>query len=171
MAKRMEWVSRQSHLILPYGMFLTKILTHILNEDHELKNPSYVLYDRVMEPLSASQDRKPRRDRGTRKGRTSTSSTSAFGEPSSSHPTNDDEDVDHNEGTSRTSTPSPVRYVNSLPQHIPQVYHNPTDIEPHLEPFYTRQTNRTVQLRDEQRGGILSLGKGIRNLWKGRKNK
>ncbi|GJY45968.1 retrovirus-related pol polyprotein from transposon TNT 1-94 [Tanacetum coccineum] len=174
MAKRMEWVSRQSHLILPYGMFLTKILTHILNEDPELQNPSYVLYDRVMEPLSASQKRKPRRDRGTRKGRTSTSSTSAFGEPSLSHPTNDDEDVNHNEGTSHTSTPSPVRYVNSLPQSIPQVYHNPPDIEPHLEPFYTRQTeilNRTVQLRDEQRGGILSLGKGIRNLWKGRKNK
>ncbi|GJV57644.1 hypothetical protein Tco_1458649 [Tanacetum coccineum] len=85
--------------------------------------------------------RKPKRDRGTRKGRTSTSLTSAFGEPSSSHLTNDDEDVDHNE-----------------------VYHNPPDIEPHLEPFYTRQTNRTVQLRDEQRGGILSLGKGIRNL-------
>ncbi|GJS27709.1 hypothetical protein Tco_0488329 [Tanacetum coccineum] len=144
----MEWVSRQSHLILPYGMFLTKILTHILNEDHELQNPSYVLYDRVMEPLSASQKRKPRRDRGMRKGRTSTSSTSAFGEPSLSHPTNDDEDVNHNE-----------------------VYHNPPDIEPHLEPFYTRQTkilNRTVQLRDEQRGGILSLGKGIRRELCGR---
>ncbi|GJV08694.1 copia protein [Tanacetum coccineum] len=65
----------------------------------ELQNPSYVLYDRVMEPLSSSQERKPRRDRGTRKGRTSTSSTPAFGEPSSSHPTNDDEDVDHNEVT------------------------------------------------------------------------
>ncbi|GKA78723.1 hypothetical protein Tco_0785260 [Tanacetum coccineum] len=51
-----------------------------------------------MEPLSSSQKRKPRRDRGTRKGRTSTSSTPAFGEPSSSHPTNDDKDVDHNEG-------------------------------------------------------------------------
>ncbi|GJR42096.1 retrovirus-related pol polyprotein from transposon TNT 1-94 [Tanacetum coccineum] len=97
MAKRMEWVSRQSNLILPYGMFLTKILTHILNENPELQNPSYVLYDRVMEPLSSSQEQKPRRDRGTRKGRTSTSLTPAFGEPSSSHPTNDDEDVDHNE--------------------------------------------------------------------------
>ncbi|GJX21241.1 hypothetical protein Tco_0223918 [Tanacetum coccineum] len=124
MAKRMEWVSRQSNLILPYGMFLTKILTHILNENPELQNPSYVLYDHVMEPLSSSQERKPRRDRGTRKGRTSTSSTPAFGEPSSSHPTNDDEDVDHNEGNKTMSIllPSPVSYVNSLTNQVPQAF-------------------------------------------------
>ncbi|GKF59495.1 hypothetical protein Tco_0176281, partial [Tanacetum coccineum] len=64
---------------------------------HENNQNTYVLYDHVMEPLSSSQERNPRRDRGTRKCRTSTSSTPAFGEPSSSHPTNDDEDVDHNE--------------------------------------------------------------------------
>ncbi|GJU82080.1 hypothetical protein Tco_1284445 [Tanacetum coccineum] len=165
----MEWVSRQSNLILPYGMFLTKILTHILNENPELQNPSYVLYDRVMEPLSSSQERKPRRDRGTRKGRTSTSSTPAFGEPSSSHPTNDDEDVDHNEGTSHASTPSPVSYVNSLTNQVPQVFQNPPNIDPHLEPFYTRQTeiiNRQVQIRDEHRGGVRSIGKSLRRLWR-----
>ncbi|GJU99263.1 hypothetical protein Tco_1328534 [Tanacetum coccineum] len=38
-----------------------------------------------------------------------------------------------------------------------------------MEPFYTRQTeiiNRQVQLRDEQRGGLRSIGKGFRKLWK-----
>ncbi|GJT15002.1 retrovirus-related pol polyprotein from transposon TNT 1-94 [Tanacetum coccineum] len=165
----MEWVSRQSNLILPYGMFLTKILTHILNENPELQNPSYVLYDRVMEPLSSSQERKPRKDRGTRKGRTSTSLTPAFGEPSLSHPTNDDEDVDHNEGTSHASTPSPVSYVNSLTNQVPQVFQNPPNIDPHLEPFYTRQTeiiNRQVQIRDEHRGGVRSIEKSLRRLWR-----
>ncbi|GJV89878.1 hypothetical protein Tco_1533816 [Tanacetum coccineum] len=160
----MEWVSRQSNLILPYGMFLTKILTHILNENPKLQNPSYVLYDHVMEPLSSSQERKPRRDRGTRKGRTSTSSTPAFGEPSSSHPTNDDEDVDHNEGTSHASTPSPVSYVNFLTDQVPQVFQNPPNIDPNLKPFYTRQTeiiNRQVQIRDEHRGGVRSIGKSL----------
>nr|GEW01886.1 pentatricopeptide repeat-containing protein [Tanacetum cinerariifolium] len=39
---------------------------------------SYVLYDRVMNPLAAQQERKPRKDRGTRRGRHSTSSSSAF---------------------------------------------------------------------------------------------
>ncbi|GJS11960.1 hypothetical protein Tco_0368756 [Tanacetum coccineum] len=110
-----------------------------------------------MEPLSSSQERKPKKDHSTRKGRTSTSLTPAFGEPSSSHPTNDDEDVDHNEGTSHASIPSPVSYVNSLINQVPQVFQNPPNIDPHLEPFYTRQTeiiNRQVQIRDEHRGGV-----------------
>ncbi|GJZ93584.1 hypothetical protein Tco_0665649 [Tanacetum coccineum] len=55
--------------------------------------------------------RKTRKDRGTRRGRHSTSS-STFDQPSSSHLNDDDDEND--EGTSRASTPSPIRYVNSL---------------------------------------------------------
>ncbi|GJS23797.1 hypothetical protein Tco_0452429 [Tanacetum coccineum] len=119
MEKQMEWVTKQTRLILPYGMLLTRFLDFIIGENPKLQNESYVLYDHVMEPLSSSQERKPRRDRGTRKGRTSTSLTPTFGEPSSSHPTNDDEDVDHNEGTSHASTLSLVSYVNSLTNQVP----------------------------------------------------
>nr|GEU71932.1 retrovirus-related Pol polyprotein from transposon TNT 1-94 [Tanacetum cinerariifolium] len=68
MAKRIEWVTKQARLILPY-------------------------------------EKKPRRDRGTIKGRHSTSS-STFNQPSSSH-LNDDDDG-NNEGASRASTPSPI---------------------------------------------------------------
>ncbi|GJT56126.1 hypothetical protein Tco_0991180 [Tanacetum coccineum] len=112
MAKRMKWVTRQKRLILPYGMLLTHLFKVIMNENPELNNESYVLYDRVMNPLAAQQERKPRKDRGTRRGRHSTSS-SAFDQPSSSH-LNDDDDYDdgNGEGTSRASTPSPIRYVN-----------------------------------------------------------
>ncbi|GKC59552.1 hypothetical protein Tco_1087150, partial [Tanacetum coccineum] len=49
------------------------------------------------------------------------------------------------------------------------VFQNPPNTEPHLEPFYTRQTkiiNRQVQIRDEQRGGLRSIEKGLRNLWR-----
>ncbi|GJT16068.1 hypothetical protein Tco_0874774 [Tanacetum coccineum] len=74
---------------------------------------SYVLYYRVMTPLVAQLERKPRRDRGTRRGHHSTSSSSAFDQPSSSHRNNDDDDG-NDERTSRASTPSPIRYVNSL---------------------------------------------------------
>ncbi|GJT75793.1 hypothetical protein Tco_1042518 [Tanacetum coccineum] len=84
----------------------------------ELENESYVLYDRVMTPLAAQLERKPRRDRGTRRGRHSTSSSSAFDQPSSSH-LNDDDDDGNDEGTSRASTPSPIRYVNSLTNQVP----------------------------------------------------
>ncbi|GJW95651.1 hypothetical protein Tco_0175323 [Tanacetum coccineum] len=125
-------------------------------ENPELENESYVLYDRVMTPLAAQLEQKPRRDRGTRRGHHSTSSSSTFDQPSSSH-LNDDDDDGNDEGTSRSSTPSLIRYVNSLTNQVPQVFQNQPNIDPHLEPFYTRQTkiiNRQVQLRDEQRGGV-----------------
>ncbi|GJT01973.1 retrovirus-related pol polyprotein from transposon TNT 1-94 [Tanacetum coccineum] len=171
MAKRMEWVTKQARLLLPYGMLLTRLFTFIMNENPELNNESYVLYDHVMTPLAAQLERKPRRDRGMRRGRHSTSSSSAFDQPSSSH-LNDDDDYGNDEGTSRASTPSPIRYVNSLTNQVPQVFQNPPNIEPHLEPFYTRQTeiiNRQVQLRDENRGGVRSIGKSLRRLWRNMK--
>ncbi|GJR57284.1 retrovirus-related pol polyprotein from transposon TNT 1-94 [Tanacetum coccineum] len=133
MAKRMEWVTRQKRLILPYGMLLTRLFKVIMNENPELNNESYVLYDRVMNPLAAQQERKPRKDRGTRRGRHSTSSSSAFDQPSSSH-LNDDDDG-NGEGTSRASTPSPIRYVNSLTNQVPQVFQNPPNIDCNLCPF------------------------------------
>ncbi|GJU13230.1 copia protein [Tanacetum coccineum] len=50
--------------------------------------------------------------------RHSTSSSSAFDQPSSSH-LNDDVDDGNEEGTSRASTPSPICYVNSLTNQVP----------------------------------------------------
>ncbi|GJW62859.1 retrovirus-related pol polyprotein from transposon TNT 1-94 [Tanacetum coccineum] len=119
-------------------MFLN-INTLIMNEYPELNNESYVLYNRVMTPLASQLELKPRRDRGTRRGRHSTSSSSAFDQPSSSHLTDDDDDG-NDEGTSRSSTPSPIRYVNSLTDQVPQVFQNPPNIEPHdLGKFKVRQ--------------------------------
>ncbi|GJZ33689.1 hypothetical protein Tco_0579125 [Tanacetum coccineum] len=89
-----------------------------MNENHELYNESYVLYDRVMNPLAAQQERNPRKDCGTRRGHHSTSSSFAFHQQSSSH-LNDDDDDGNGEGTSRASTPSPIRYVNSLTNEVP----------------------------------------------------
>ncbi|GJQ98861.1 zf-CCHC domain-containing protein [Tanacetum coccineum] len=75
MAERMEWVTKQARLILPYGMLLIRLYKFIVNEYPELYNESYVLYDRVMNPLATQQEQKPKRDRGTRRGRPSTSSS------------------------------------------------------------------------------------------------
>ncbi|GJS07798.1 hypothetical protein Tco_0364594 [Tanacetum coccineum] len=121
MAKRMEWVTKQSRLILPYGMLLTRLFKYIMNENPELSNFFYVLYDRVINHITAQQARKTRKDCCTRRGRHSTSSSSAFDQLSSSH-FNDDDDDGNNEGTSRASTPSPIRYVNSLTNYVPQVF-------------------------------------------------
>ncbi|GJY91489.1 hypothetical protein Tco_0506685 [Tanacetum coccineum] len=146
MAKRMEWVTKQARLILPYGMLLARLFKFIMNEYPELYNESYVLYDRVMNPLASQLERKTRKDCGTRRGRHYTSS-STFDQPSSSHLNDDDDDDGNDEGTSRASTPSPIRYVNSLTNEVPQIFQNPPDIDPDLEPLYTRQTeiiNRQV---------------------------
>nr|GEZ44057.1 hypothetical protein [Tanacetum cinerariifolium] len=141
-----------------------------MSESSELSNKSNVLYDRVMNPFTAHQERKTRKERGTRRGRHSTSSSSAFDQPSSSQ-FNDDEDG-NGEGTSRASTTSPIRFVNSLTNEVLQVFQNSPNIDPHMEPFYTRQTkiiNRHVQIRDEHHGGLNSIGKGLKNLWKNMK--
>ncbi|GJR15064.1 putative nucleotidyltransferase, ribonuclease H [Tanacetum coccineum] len=142
-----------------YYVFITRLFKFTIRENPELENESYVLYDRVMTPLAARLERKPRRDCGTRRGRHSTSSSSTFDQPSSSH-LNDDDDDGNDEGTSRVSTPSSIRYVNSLTNQVPQVFQNPPNMDAHLEPIYTCQTeiiNRQVKLRDEQRGELTIL--------------
>ncbi|GJS04277.1 hypothetical protein Tco_0320785 [Tanacetum coccineum] len=62
-----------------------------IEEKPKLENESYVLYDHVT-TLAAQLERKPRRDHGTRRGRHSTSSSSAFDQTSSSHLNDDDDD-------------------------------------------------------------------------------
>ncbi|GKE33537.1 hypothetical protein Tco_1452859 [Tanacetum coccineum] len=113
----MEFVTKQARLILPYGMLLTCLFKYVMSESPELFNESYVLYDRVMYPLTAQQERKTRKDYGTKRGRHSTSSSYAFDQPSSSH-LNDDDDDGNAEGTSRASTPSSTRFLNSLKNEV-----------------------------------------------------
>ncbi|GKA44458.1 hypothetical protein Tco_0737182 [Tanacetum coccineum] len=70
----------------------------------------------IRENILCLGERKTRKDRGTRRGRHSTSSSFAFDQPSSSHLNDDD---GNGEGTSRTSTLSLIRYVNSLTNEVP----------------------------------------------------
>ncbi|GKB99679.1 hypothetical protein Tco_0985816 [Tanacetum coccineum] len=112
-----------------------------------------------------------RKDYGTRRGQSSTASSSAFGQPSSSHPIDDDNDG-NDEGISCARTPFPTRFAKSLTNEVPRVFSNPPNIDLNMEPFYTRQNeiiNQKLQLRDEQRGGIRSIRKGIKNLWRNKK--
>ncbi|GJV28981.1 hypothetical protein Tco_1385429 [Tanacetum coccineum] len=155
-----------------YGMLLTRLFKFVMSEIPELFNESYALYDSVMYPLTAQQEQKTQKDYAIIRGRSSTSSSSAFRQPYSSHPNDDDDDDANDEGTSCASTPSPTRFVNSLTNEVPRVFENPPDIDPNMEHFYARQTdilNRQVKLRDEQHGGLRSIGKGTKNLLKKKK--
>ncbi|GJR51612.1 hypothetical protein Tco_1402133 [Tanacetum coccineum] len=114
---------------------------------HKEEIESYVLYDRVMNPLTAQQERKTRKDHGTRRGRHSTSS-SAFDQPSSSHLSDDDDGND--ERTSRTSTSSPIRYVNSLTNEVPQVFQNHLILTPTWNHFIpAKPKSSTVKFKFE----------------------
>ncbi|GKB52958.1 hypothetical protein Tco_0903711 [Tanacetum coccineum] len=93
-------------------MLLTRLFKYVMSESPELSNDHHVLYDRAMYPLTAQQERNTRKDYGTRRGRTSTSCSSTFGQPSSSHP-NDDDDDGNDKGPLRASTHSPIHFVNS----------------------------------------------------------
>nr|GEV10834.1 retrovirus-related Pol polyprotein from transposon TNT 1-94 [Tanacetum cinerariifolium] len=106
-AKRMEFVTKKARLILPYSMLLTRLFKYVMFESPELSNDHYVLHGRAMYPLTGQQKRKTRKDYGTRRGRPSVSASSsfAFGQPSSSHP-NDDDNDGNDEGTSRATSPS-----------------------------------------------------------------
>nr|GEX91997.1 pentatricopeptide repeat-containing protein [Tanacetum cinerariifolium] len=100
--------------------FLTREIMPILKPLEEIiREYVFCLGDRVMNPLTAKQERKTRKDRDTRRGRHFTSSSSAFNYPSSSH-VNDDDDDGNDKGTSRASTHSPICFVNSLTNEVPQ---------------------------------------------------
>ncbi|GJU07424.1 hypothetical protein Tco_1123854 [Tanacetum coccineum] len=172
-AKRMELATKQARLILPYSMLLTRLFNHVKLNNPEFSNDRYIFYDRVMYPFATQHEQKTRKDYSTKRGRhsTSASSLSAFGQPSSSHHIDDDNDG-NDEGTSRASTPSPTHFFNSLSNDVPQVFSNPPHNDPNMEAFFIRQTkilNCQVQLRDEHQNGLRSIGKAIKNLLRGKK--
>ncbi|GKF19232.1 hypothetical protein Tco_0067870, partial [Tanacetum coccineum] len=83
-----------------------------------------------------------------------------------------DDNDENDEGTSHASTTSLTCFVNSLSNEIPQVFSNPLDDEQNMQNLFTLQTgilNHQIQMRDENRSGLWSIGKGIKNLWKGKK--
>nr|GEV72560.1 hypothetical protein [Tanacetum cinerariifolium] len=127
----MELVTHQPRLILPYGMLFTRLYNHLMSNFPELSSDRYVLYDHVMYPLAPQHVRKMQKDYGMKKGRHSTSASFsfAFGHISSCHHVDDDNDKD-NKDTSRVSTPSPTRYVNSLSNDVPQ---DNEDANEHIE--------------------------------------
>nr|GEW85093.1 retrovirus-related Pol polyprotein from transposon TNT 1-94 [Tanacetum cinerariifolium] len=127
-AKRIELVTTQPRLIMPYDMLLTRLFKHVMTISHGLLDDYYDFHDRVMHPLTAQQERKTRKDYETKRGRHFTSSSFAFGQPSSSH-LNDDDDNRNGEGTLRASTSSLTRFVNSLTNEVPRVFENPQNVD------------------------------------------
>ncbi|GJR59612.1 retrovirus-related pol polyprotein from transposon TNT 1-94 [Tanacetum coccineum] len=85
--KRMESIQNTPKAILPYGMILTRLFTHIMSNLPESSNDLYILCDRVMHPHAPHYERKTRSDHGTKRCRSSNPSSSSnfLDHPSSSH--------------------------------------------------------------------------------------
>nr|GEZ48634.1 copia protein [Tanacetum cinerariifolium] len=92
--------------------------------------------------------------------------------PSKTSPLIDD-DLDEEETIKVTEKKSLERDIEDETLEIDEIiFSNPPNVDPNMEEFYTRQTKiltRQVQLGDEQRGGIRSIWKGIKNLWRKKK--
>ncbi|GJW60336.1 hypothetical protein Tco_0109671, partial [Tanacetum coccineum] len=88
----MEFIRHKPSMLLPYGMLLTRLYHHVMEEFPELVSENYVYDDCVMLPLALHYERKTRSDRGTKISINPSSSSHAFEHPSSSHGIDDDDD-------------------------------------------------------------------------------
>ncbi|GJS54223.1 retrovirus-related pol polyprotein from transposon TNT 1-94 [Tanacetum coccineum] len=96
---------------------------------------------------------KTKKNYGTRRGRHSTSSSSAFDQPSSSY-LNDDDDDRNNEGTSCASTPSPIRYVNSLTNQVPQMIHDEMELIAKIRKSFTDNHEKLENFETPENGPL-----------------
>ncbi|GJX64455.1 hypothetical protein Tco_0298798 [Tanacetum coccineum] len=101
--------------------------------------------------------------------RYSVSLTSAHHNRGSSSRQGDD---DKDDGASRSSTPSPTTYLNSLKPLDYQRYDIPTSSQQDDDLLFERQTeliNQTQQIHEEVRGGFKSFGKALRGVFSKKK--
>ncbi|GKA20808.1 ribonuclease TUDOR 1-like protein [Tanacetum coccineum] len=147
-------------------LFFTNMASFILLS--KVDTTKYIIYDRVMLPLGALTAHKLRNDIGVKRGRHSTSFSSAFHYGSSSRP--DDDDVDmHDEGTFRQNIPSPTTYYHSLSPLVPETFVNLLENDQKMSTMFNRQTsmlNRQRSMHMEQRGALKSTGKEFRKIFK-----
>ncbi|GKC41148.1 hypothetical protein Tco_1058870 [Tanacetum coccineum] len=123
--KQMESIRITPKEILPYGMLLTRLFTHIVSNLPESSNDRYILCDRVMHPLAPHYEQKTRSDHDTKRCRSSnpSSSSNVLHHPSLSHHTNENNDGSDEESF-YSNTPSPTQLVNSLSNIVPRVFEN-----------------------------------------------
>ena len=163
----MKSVRNLPKAVLPYGMLLTRLFTHIVSIVPELSNDRYILCDHVMHSLAPHYERKTRSDHGTKRSRSSnpSSSSNVIHHSSSSHHV--DENVDEiDEESSHSNTPSPSQLVHLITTTTPRFFENPPHEDQTLHSYQTEIINHQRQLRDEQRKGLRSIGKALKDIMK-----
>nr|GEX20550.1 hypothetical protein [Tanacetum cinerariifolium] len=160
----------RDHAILPYGLILTRLFTHIVSNLLESSNDRYILCDHVMNPYTPHYKQKMRSDHGTKRCRSSNPSTSSYvlDHPSSSH--HIDENNDGNDEESfNCNTSSPSQLVNSLSNIVPRVFENPPHENQTLHSYQSEILDHQSQHRDEHRKGLRSIKKSLKNVMRSKK--
>ncbi|GKD62410.1 hypothetical protein Tco_1299919, partial [Tanacetum coccineum] len=144
--KRIECARATPTANLPYDMFLTRLYRCVMETYPYLDNGTYDIVERA---------------------RRSISSSSYHHQGTSSHQ-HDDDDVE----TSRSSTPSPTTYINSLNSLDYQNYQIPSSSEQTDETLFARQTtllNQPHRMHEEMRGRFKSFGKALKEVFSKKK--
>ncbi|GJX22929.1 hypothetical protein Tco_0227374 [Tanacetum coccineum] len=127
--KRIKCTRATPNANLPYGMFLTRLFRHVMENYPYLDNGIYNVIDRVMY---------------------------------------EDEDDD----ASRTSTPSPTTYINSLLPLNYQKYDIPTSSQQDNDLLFERKTallNQMQKMHEEVSGGFKSFRKVLKSVFSKKK--
>ncbi|GJS66874.1 retrovirus-related pol polyprotein from transposon TNT 1-94 [Tanacetum coccineum] len=168
--RRMESIQNSPKANLPYGMLLTRLLTHIVSNFPELSNDRYILCDRVVHPLAPYYERKTRSDHGMKKCRSSnpSSSSNVLDHSSSSHHV-DENDGGNDEESFHSNTPSSSQLINSLSNVVPRVFESPPHENQTMYTYQTEILNHQSQHRDEHRKGLRSIERDLKNAMRGSK--
>ncbi|GJY37422.1 hypothetical protein Tco_0422800 [Tanacetum coccineum] len=142
----MERTRNKPKELLPYGMLLTRLFNHVVSNFPELAIDRYILYDRVMHPISPYYERKTRSNHGTKRCRDSnpSSSSTALNHSSPSHHLDEND-----EESSHSSTPLLPQLINSLSNVVPRVVENLPHESQSLNLYQTEIINHQIQHRDE----------------------
>ena len=159
--KRIECARSTPKANLPYGMFLTRLYRHVMENYTDLDSSIYEERYPSLRPLALKLKRKPRSDKGK-------SHRASFHGSSSNMYDDDDE-----EENIRASTPSPTRFIDELEEFDHVEYRVPSPRSQTNEELFRRQNellNHVQGTREEVRSGFKSFAKAMRGVF-GKKKK
>ncbi|GJU74339.1 hypothetical protein Tco_1265744 [Tanacetum coccineum] len=168
--KRMESIQNISMAILPYGMLLTRLFTHVVSIFLELSKDCYILCNHDMHSHFRLYERKTRLDHGTKRSRSSnpSSSSNVLNHPSSSRHI-DENAYENDEESLHSNTLSPSQIVHFMSNTIPRIFENPPHENQTLHSYQIEILKHQSQIRDEHRKGLRSIGKALMNVMKKKK--
>nr|GEW93678.1 pentatricopeptide repeat-containing protein [Tanacetum cinerariifolium] len=167
--KRMEKTQNKPKELLPYGMLLTRLFKHVVSIFPELVIDHYLLYDRVMHPVTPRYERKTRSDHGKKRPRNSDarSSSTTLNNSSSFHPL--DDIVDENDEEYFRSNSFSPQNVSSSSNVVFRVRQNLPHESQRLNTYLSETINLQTQQRDDHRKGLRSIGKALKDMLSGKR--